>query len=152
MLSPEYPQMNDFEYVDKIFCELAEKEEDIGLDALSHNEKVIITVWHATGLISSGGLTYFFVWKDANPNVADYFEEIGMANAATIIRQFFSLFSINKYDDFSSADRDDYIEENIEKVKDKVDFLNREILAQLPIVEEKTATYIRENLRNITFN
>lgn len=139
----EIDKMNDFDYVDNFFCSIAEKEDTFGHNVLTHNEKIILAVWHATGLIQNGGLQYFFVWEDANPIVADYFYESGLYNASQIIREFFLLFSELEFEKYPSAKRDEIIENKIIKYKDEIELLNERFYEAMPEVESKLADFIR---------
>ena len=140
--------MNDFDYVNQVFCEIDDKEKELGYQALTRNEKAVLAVWHATGLIENGGLQSFIVWEDANPEVAEHFEELGLSELAQIIKEFFSLFPGVIFENFTSAKRDDFIEKNIGKVQSKIDTLNHKFYELMPSIEVKAAAYIRVHKEN----
>lgn len=141
--------MNDFKYVDQFFCRVADKEKKLGHQAINHEEDVVLAVWHTTGLISNGGLQNYFIWEGANPAVAESFAEVGLGDAAQIIREFFLLFPSVDFANFTSAKRDHYMQEHIVKVKSKVDILNQKFDELMPMVEVKTTVFIRKYLDGI---
>jgi len=136
--------MSNFEFVDQIFCQLVEKEKKHGHIVLSDNEETVLVVWHSAGLIENGGLQSFFVWEGANPEVAKYFEKIGMPEVRQIIINFFSIFEEMTFEELSSAERDALIQKKIKKNKSKIETLNQEFYNFLPFVEDRVANYIRE--------
>lgn len=137
--------MDDFDYVDQVFCEIVDKEEKYGSNALTNNEKALLAVWHATGLIGNGGLQNFIVWEDANPKVAEYFDELGLSGPAQVIRDFFLLFPDTDFESYSSAKRDDFIVKNVGKVQNEIDTLNHRFYSLMPTVEIEAAAFIRRH-------
>ncbi|MEP6664347.1 MAG: hypothetical protein ABJC04_11865, partial [Verrucomicrobiota bacterium] len=50
----------DFEMINSAFCALADREEKQGSQSISDIERVVLLVWHASGIIGNGGFRYFF--------------------------------------------------------------------------------------------
>lgn len=49
-----------FDAVDAVFCRLAEREQQRGAESVTDIERVVLLVWHASGIIGNGGFHYFF--------------------------------------------------------------------------------------------
>jgi len=85
---------DDFELADSIFIRLCEKQE-LGKESLSKEEQIVITVWHASGIIGNGGLLYFFEQELDSEKTAGAYEEIGSSKCAELLRLFVSVFPEN---------------------------------------------------------
>jgi Domain of unknown function (DUF4375) len=83
---------DDFELIDSIFCRLTERKRVFGPRSLTVVENIVLSVWHASGIIENGGLQYFYE-QDLDPEaVADAYQEIGCSECAEVLRLSWSLF------------------------------------------------------------
>ena len=139
--------MNDFEYIDHIFSVLVEKEQHQGKNSLTHQERVFIETLHAYGLLQNGGLEHFFVWEDANPVVADFFDELGLTGMAEVIRKFFALFPTVDFPCLGSSQRDALLEAKFSTIEDRIEELNDQLLSNLrgEDIDGYLLRFIKEN-------
>ncbi len=82
----------DFKLIDRLFCETVEKEKRRGTQALKPEEKVLLLVWHASGIIENGGFRYFYEQELDAEAVAAAYEKIGCRKCADLLRLSLSLF------------------------------------------------------------
>jgi hypothetical protein len=81
-----------FNVVDAAFCRLAEREEQRGADSITDIERVVLLVWHASGIIGNGGFRYFFECALPLVATAQAYERIGVEQAASILRRLLEFF------------------------------------------------------------
>jgi len=89
----------DFEMIDATFCALAEREAQRGSKSISDIERVVLLVWHASGIIGNGGFRYFFECGLSLPITAEAYTRIGVEQAASILRRIHDLFPGKKIPD-----------------------------------------------------
>lgn len=84
--------MSDFDFLDDAFSRVVDKKEKQGLSSLSETERVLLFVWHASGIIGNGGFRYFIEGDNDAGAVADAYGRIGLVKSSEIIRLALSLF------------------------------------------------------------
>ena len=82
----------DFELIDCIFIKIAEKEQKLGTEALSEEQQVVGTVWHVSGIVENGGVSYFLEHTFPVEEVALAFEAIRIPELAAILRKAIAKF------------------------------------------------------------
>jgi len=139
--------MRDFEYVDKVFCFIAEKEQDNGVACLTCEEKVVLWIWHARGLIENGGIENVLIWEDASVELAEMFDEISLKDLSKVIKKLFSLFpELNP--SLNSAKRDKIVSSKASEIKEQLDALTSEFYTSMNCIEIYLAKYIRTTMPN----
>jgi hypothetical protein len=83
---------DDFDLIDSLFCRLVEKKQVSGDRSLTEAEQVVLSVWHASGIIENGGLQYFYEQDIDSDTVAAAYETIGCSECAEVLRLSLSLF------------------------------------------------------------
>jgi hypothetical protein len=131
----------EFNSIDTLFCSLVEKKRCSGEHSLIAAETVVLSVWHASGIIENGGFGYFYEHDLDAETVATAYDKIGCAECAEIIRLSLSLFP-----DFVAVGTRD----------ERVEFVvgNRELFTRLSErfweldkgMQSRLAAYIKSNL------
>jgi hypothetical protein len=83
---------SDFDSIDNLFCRLVEKKDEVGDRSLTEEERVVLLVWHASGVIENGGFQYFYEQKLDAEAVAVAYDKIGCQKCAELLRLSLSLF------------------------------------------------------------
>lgn len=83
---------SNFEFLDKLFNRLVGKEERGGSDSLGPEERILMIVWHASGIIENGGFQYFYEQSLDTEAVAAAYKRIGCNRCAELLRLSASLF------------------------------------------------------------
>ena len=83
---------HEFTFVDDIYRRLGDRAERDGLHSLSEQERSVLLVWWAQGIIANGGFEYFYEGACNMAEVADAFQELGFSEAADACRQSMALF------------------------------------------------------------
>ncbi|MGA2556339.1 MAG: DUF4375 domain-containing protein [Verrucomicrobiota bacterium] len=104
---------SDFDLVDGLCLRIADKKEKLGLNALKEEERVIVLVWHASGIIENGGFMYFYESGLDAEEVAWAYAKIDCDKCAEILRMSLSLFP-DSLRQKSGDERVEYIERNKE--------------------------------------
>src|SRR5262245_797509 len=84
--------IEDFDAIDAVFLRLAERKERRGSNSITDIERVVLLVWHASGIIGNGGFHYFFECALPLLATADAFRRIGVEQAASILYQLQEFF------------------------------------------------------------
>jgi hypothetical protein len=82
----------EFDNIDKTFCALAEREEELGKSSVNEIERVVLLIWHASGIIGNGGFRYFFECSLSLQDTAKAYDQIGVEQAALVLRKVLNLF------------------------------------------------------------
>ena len=131
-----------FELIDNVFCSLVDREEANGPDSISDIERVVLTIWHASGIIGNGGFRYFFECGLPARATATAYARIGVDQAESILRNVLNLFPNGivpeDYDERMAIVDEIYI-----KHADLLDRLEGEYYATDPVMERQLAGWIR---------
>ena len=139
--------MDDFDFIDNFFCEIAQKEEDEGTYSLTYEQKVVLWIWHSKGLIDNGGFDNFLVWEEASVELAEMFKEINLIHVAEIFEKIFMLFpEIESSSD--SVRRDQIVSSKRKEIDEELERLNQQFYESDELIESKLAEYIRVNFPN----
>jgi hypothetical protein len=131
-----------FKMVDAVFCRLAEREEQEGSDSISDIERVVLLVWHASGIIGNGGFHYFFECALPLPATADAYERIGVVQAASVLRRMQELFPGRHIpDDYD--ERMAIVSRFYEERAELLSNLEREFYSTDALMEQQLAAWIR---------
>jgi hypothetical protein len=68
----------DFDAIDAVFLRLADRKELRGANSITDIERVVLLVWHASGIIGNGGFQYFFECALSLLATAEAFDRIGV--------------------------------------------------------------------------
>lgn len=134
---------DDFKMVDRIFGRILDKKEKDGIEALAPEERVVLLIWHATGIIGNGGFQYFYEQELDAEAVACAFDKIGSRKCAEMLRHSLSLFP----DSLRQASWN----RRIEYIKSKSELfyrLSSQFWDAETDTEKKLANYVRSNFRN----
>ena len=82
----------DFDAIDAVFLRLADRKELRGSNSITDIERVVLLVWHASGIIGNGGFQYFFECALPLLATAEAFDRIGVEQAGSILRQLQEFF------------------------------------------------------------
>ncbi len=82
----------EFDIVNDTFCTLAEREKLQGEESITDIERVVLLIWHASGIIGNGGFHYFFECGLPLRTTADAYARIGVDHAALILRRLLEFF------------------------------------------------------------
>jgi len=104
---------SDFDLVDDLFCKVVDKKEQHGWHSLNAEERVLLLVWHASGIIGNGGFLYFFEQEIDADATARAYEKIGCHECAELLRLSLSLFPDSVLQ-ASLEERVKYLEDNKE--------------------------------------
>jgi Domain of unknown function (DUF4375) len=89
----------EFEIIDATFCALADREEKRGSQSISDIERVVLLVWHASGIIGNGGFLYFFECGLPLSATASAYSRIGVEQAVSIFQRVHGLFPAKQIPD-----------------------------------------------------
>jgi len=104
---------NDFDLVNNLFCKLVDKKERKGNSSLAVEEVVVLSIWHASGIIENGGIQYFFEQELDAEAVACAYEQIGCDKCAELLRLALSLFPAHIHQ-AGRSERIKHVEDNKE--------------------------------------
>jgi len=139
--------MKDFIFVDKVFCEIAQYEQDHGLDSLNYNQKVVLWVWHSMGLINNGGLQNFIAWDEVDEEIVGMFKKLNLDEISNIMEEFFLLFP-EIDESFTSKQREELLTSKINSIEPTIREYNSKIWdSKKNIVNELMKFIINENVK-----
>ena len=72
----------DFSFADDVCSDLGSRAQRDGIQSLSEQERAVLLVWWAQGIIGNGGFEYFYEGASNMIDVAEAFQELGFAEAA----------------------------------------------------------------------
>ena len=135
---------DDFELVDTVYMNICKRVEKDVRQKISMEERNIVLIWDAIGLIGNGGFQWYLrgemAWTDA-PNA---FIVVGVPEVADAFQAILSLYP----NDTPLADdkqRMNVISKFQEKHSDQYDKLNKIVWSSKDRVVTKTAAYIRRH-------
>jgi len=82
----------EFEFVNETFKALAERKEQRGMASITDIERVVLLVWHASGIIENGGFRYFFECSLPLTDTATAYARIGVDEVVAIFHRVHDLF------------------------------------------------------------
>lgn len=128
--------------VDAVFCRIADREGQRGSDSITDIERVVLLVWHASGIIGNGGFHYFFECALPLLPTAQAYGRIGVDQAASILRRLQEFFPErhipDDYDERMAIVRRFY-DEHAELLSQ----LEREFYSTDVLMEQQLAGWIR---------
>src|SRR5262245_23151020 len=88
---------NDWELCDATFCKISSLYDDkVHASRYTPEERVVMLVWHAKGIIGNGGFYYLFSGRfDGDPGyrlTADAFKTVGLTRSHEAFEEAFRLF------------------------------------------------------------
>lgn len=129
-----------FDFVDKIFVKIAEKEKKKGTQSLTEEQLVLLTVWHVSGIVENGALFSFFERRfDVNEVVRAY-EAVGMPEPTKILKKAVAVFPNST----PPADFDELVE-FMEQNEDTFNSLSTKFLRAEKNINSILGDYIRNN-------
>jgi hypothetical protein len=131
---------DDFDLANEFFKKVVRKAEKTGEDALTVKERVVLSIWHASGIIGNGGFQYFFEQDLNAAEVADAYEKIGCLKCADLIRKVVAAFPVKIF----KSGRDQRVE-FIEQNSAKFYKLSSAFWAADKKMEKQLASYIRDH-------
>jgi Leucine-rich repeat (LRR) protein len=147
-LSELFARPDDFQLINKVFVRIAERCDggDLsGLSELPKQQKVVLDVWGAGGIIGNGGFQFLFESGLADmPSIAESYEAIGVSRAAAAFREAMSVFPQST----PHADVDErlaYLEKLGPTIEAKLERLSKEVWECDREVKAKLARYVRAN-------
>lgn len=135
---------DDFELVDSIYIILGERVKKGDMSALRPEERVVVLVWDAMGLISIDGIADYICTECSWEQAPDAFDTIGIPEVASAIRCAFAQFSGG----VPSGDPDirKFEAKKFKREKGELhDKLNRVVWSADEKIVLKTAEFIRAN-------
>jgi hypothetical protein len=131
-----------FDAVDAVFCRLADREEQRGSESIADVERVVLLVWHASGIIGNGGFRYFFECALPLPATAQAYERIGVEQAASILRRLQEFFPGRHIpDDYN--ERMTIVSRFYSEHSDLLSQLEREFYSTDALMQQQLAGWIR---------
>ena len=132
----------DFEMIDATFCALADREEQRGSQSISDIERVVLLVWHASGIIGNGGFRYFFECGLPLTTTAAAYGRIGVEQVVAIFGRVHELFPAKQIpDDYD--ERMAIVETIYEQHADLLDRLEGDFYSTDELMEQQLAGWIR---------
>ena len=135
---------DDFDFVDKVFCEVAYRSDRDGWPRLSRPEQVVLLSWGTSGIIGNGGFRYLFETSLDVVEVAHAFDDLGLTAAGDACRASLAFFphSIPPSD---HAERQELIDADEARADAIWEPLSRIIWQHDEALEQRLAAFIREN-------
>jgi hypothetical protein len=90
---------SEFKLVNETFKSLLDREKKRGSANISDIERVVLLVWHASGIIENGGFHYFFECGLPVRETAEAYGRIGVDSVSSILRRVLELFPRNHIPD-----------------------------------------------------
>jgi hypothetical protein len=143
----------EFDLIDKTFTALAERKEKLGEENVDEIGRVVLLIWHASGIIGNGGIRYFFECNLSLSETAKAYEQIGVEKAALILRKILNLFPNHSVPD-DWDERMVIVDKLYDQNAELFHKLEREYYATDGLMEKQLAGWIRvhsdvfENLKN----
>jgi len=81
----------DFDMIDAVFCQLAERKERLGSQSITDIEEVVLLIWHASGVIGNGGFQYSLECGLPLREIAQAYHRIGVDQAALVLQKVWRL-------------------------------------------------------------
>ncbi len=78
--------------INATYCMLVDREKQRGSDSITDIERVVLLIWHASGIIENGGFRYFFECGLLLRETAEAYARIGVEEVASIFRRVNDLF------------------------------------------------------------
>lgn len=129
-----------FYFVDNIFVKIAEKEKNKGTQSLTEEQLALLTVWHVSGLVENGSLSYFFEHRLDIDEVIRAYEAVGMSEPSMILRQALAVFPNSR------PPRDfDQLVDFMEEHEDTFNSLSMKFLRAKKNMNAILGDYIRKN-------
>ena len=132
----------DFDLIDRVFGLLDDRESSNGPDSISDIERVVLLVWHASGIIGNGGFRYFFECGLPLRPTAEAYSRIGVEQAATILFGLLDLFPRQRVPD-DWDERMEFVDRLCEQHRDLFDRWERDYYATDDLMERQLAGWIR---------
>jgi len=133
---------NDFEFVNNTFKALAERKQQRGETSIDDIERVVLLVWHASGIIENGGFRYFFECNLPLRQTSEAYSRIGVEEVATILSRVQELFPNRDIpDDYD--ERMAIVEGIYENQGDLLSNLESEFYRADGLMEQQLAGWIR---------
>ena len=132
----------EFEQIDKVHNALAKKEKRQGATSIGEIEQVVLLIWHASGIIGNGGFRYFFECGLSLKDTAKAYEQIGVEQAALILRKVLKLFP-NSLVPEDWDERMSIVEKLYEQHEKLLDDLVGDYYATDELMERQLAGWIR---------
>ncbi len=82
----------DFELINRVFLSLDKREQAEGTESIDEIERVVLLVWHASGIIDNGGFRHFFFHRLPLRATAEAYSRIGVEKAAKILFRLLDFF------------------------------------------------------------
>jgi len=131
-----------FDAVDAVFCRLADREQQRGVESITDIERVVLLVWHASGIIGNGGFRYFFECALPLLATAQAYERIGVEQAGSILRRLREIFPGRRVpDDYDR--RMAIVSRFYHEHTDLLSQLEREFYSTDALMEQQLAGWIR---------
>jgi hypothetical protein len=130
-----------FEMVDRVFCALAEREERDGARSINDIERVVLLVWHASGILGNGGFRYFFECGLSLRETAEAYRRIGVEKAVSIFSDVEELFGGKTLAEDYNA-RIEAFERVYQQHRERFDRLERDYYATNELMECQLAGWI----------
>ena len=134
----------DFEMINAVFSTLVEREKQRGAEGINDIERVVLLVWHASGIIGNGGFRYFFECGLSLPETAKAYERIGVENVVSVFHQVRELFPANEIPD-NWDERMVLVEGLYEGQAELLEQLESEFFSADELMEQQLAGWIRVN-------
>jgi hypothetical protein len=132
----------DFEMIDATFNALAERERRLGSECIDEVERVVLLLWHASGIIGNGGFRYFFECGLSLPATTEAYARTGVKPAANILGRVLDLFPAKVVpDDYD--ERMALVEGLYEQNAELLDHLEEEFYSTDELMEQQVAGWIR---------
>lgn len=131
-----------FELVDRVFCALADRKARLGADSITDIERVVLLVWHASGIIGNGGLRYFIECGLPLRATAEAYARIGVEEGATVLHKLGQMIgTLNLPDDHDR--RQEILADLAEGEVALLDGLEQAFYATDEFMENQLAAWIR---------
>ena len=132
----------EFEFVNETFMSLVDRERQCGAAGISDIERVVLLVWHASGIIGNGGFRYCFECGLPLPETADAYGRIGVDSVSSILWRVIELFPRSHIpDDYD--ERMEIVERLYEDLPDLMSQLEFEFYDADTIMQRQLAGWIR---------
>ncbi len=131
-----------FDAVDAVFHRLAEREQQRGGESIVDIERVVLLVWHASGIVGNGGFHYFFECALPLLATAQAYDRVGVEQAASILRRLQEFFPGRHIPD-DYTERMAIVSRFYDEHTDLLSQLEREFYSTDALMEQRLAGWIR---------
>ena len=132
----------EFNFINDTFSALAGREERHGAASITDIERVVLIVWHASGIVENGGFRYFFECGLSLRDTAEAYTRIGVDAVAVILHRVHDLFPGRHIPD-DWDERMEIVEQLYDKHRDLFDRLESEFYRADEKMQPQLAGWIR---------